>query len=416
MMAQVFALPARAITLEVSGNGADSDSTVEVQTEQNTVVSQSNDFSASNDINTNASTGGNSSDRNTGGSASISTGDATTFVGVSNSGNSNEASVDCCAANQDVDVLISGNGAGSDNNVELGNENNVQLFQNNESRIRNEIDNDAKTGHNSADRNTGGDVEITTGNAVALTSILNGGNVNSALVGGGSHSLGSGVSARIIGNGAYSDNDIELGLGHSVALVQNNSARINNSVDTDAKTGGNSADRNTGGDVTIDTGNADVEVLIDNAVNFNWADVDCGCLLDVTAKIAGNGTDSDNDIRAELGDELEVFQDNSCGGYELPHVLLDFQGHFGGYGKDCLNNHVYADAYSGLNTTDSNTGDPGSDPSVSTGDADTAVEVHNAGNSNVYGLSDFEWPNTEGVNVNVTFDLQTLLGLLGLHS
>lgn len=414
MMFQVVVLPAQALTLEVSGNGAESDNTVKVSSEQNTVVSQNNDTSISNNINANANTGGNNADRNTGGNVEVSTGNATSYVGVSNTAGSNQAEVDCCAAQQDVDVLVSGNGYKSDNDVKLNNSNNVQLFQENSTNIKNKINNDAKTGHNSADRNTGGSVEITTGNAVALTSVLNGGNVNSALISGGN--AHGGVSAKILQNGAETDNDIRLGLGHNVSLVQNNSARINNDIDTDAVTGKNDADRNTGGDVIIDTGDAHVEVVVDNAVNFNVADVDCGCLLDVTAKIAGNGVESDNKISATLGDDMQVFQDNSCGGY-LPRLSLLSNFDFGRYGhKDCLVNNVYADAYTGYNDARENTGSSETDPSISTGDASTLIEVENAGNSNVFGDADFDLPSHNGVNVNISFNLHDLMELLGLLS
>ena len=41
----------------------------------------------------------------------------------------------------------------------------------------------------------------------------------------------------------------------------------------------------------IDTGDAAVAAMVDNSVNFNYADVDCGCTWDVMAKIADNGAE-----------------------------------------------------------------------------------------------------------------------------
>ncbi len=413
-----------AMTFEVTGNGVETDNDIVVHVEQDTDVNQSNEFNATTNVNANSNTGGNSASRNTGGNAVVDTGDATSHVEVSNAGNSNEAVVDCCAATQGADVLISGNGDSSDNFVKLHNENEVDVDQENESRIVNTINNDATTGWNRASRNTGGDVEVTTGEASAITMVYNAGNINSAVVSGAGHA--GGVSARILGNGVDSDNDIWLSLDHEVELDQENSARIDNFVDTDAVSGKNHANRNTGGDVLVDTGDAYAGVLVDNAVNFNYADVDCGCLFDVTAKIAENGDSSDNKIKASLENELEVDQENSCADHHRFPIRTLFGKESSRFpffgGKDCLENDIYADAFSGWNNADRNTGESGSDPAVYTGDAETEVVVENAGSSNVFGdVSDWDLPGEDdhtgnNVSVNVSFDLASLLSLLGLLS
>jgi len=421
MMLNLAVVPASAMEFIVEGNGVESDNDVIIHTEQETTVSQENEFNAENNINASASTGGNDANRNTGGDASVSTGDATSNVGVANAGNTNEAVVDCCTSAQNADVLISENGDSTDNKVVLHNDNKVAVNQQNKSNVENNINNSASTGWNDANRNTGGSVEITTGTAAATTTVFNGGNVNSAVVSGGDNP--GGVSAWILGNGVNSDNDIWLNLNHEVNLNQENSARIENNINTEAVSGKNDANRNTGGDVSINTGDADVTVLVDNAVNFNFADVDCGCLFDVTAKIAGNGDSSDNKIKARLEDRLEVNQENSCKGrhHRYPWDLIElFEFPYYGGSKDCLTNNINADAYTGWNDANRNTGEHDSDPSVDTGNASTTVEVENAGNSNVFGeTSDWEFPeddNNSNVSVNISFDLYSLLGMLGLLS
>lgn len=431
MMLNAVALPISAtsngIDLSVIGNGVESDNEIIVHSEQDTNVSQSNEFNVNNNINASASTGGNSASSNTGGDGLVDTGNATSNVTVTNAGNSNEAVVDCCNAAQGVSVMVDENGDSSDNKVVLSNDNKIKLDQENKSNVVNNVDNDASSGWNRADRNTGGSMTVKTGNASATTTVSTGGNVNSAMVGGGEG--GSyGVSAIIRGNGVHSDNDIWLNLEHDVEVEQYNSARVRNDIDTDAVTGKNSASRNTGGDVLVDTGDATVDVMVDNAVNFNFADVDCGCLFDVTAKIAENGDSSDNNIKAILEDDLEVAQDNKCEqrGYQFMPVLFGktlsrFLPDGYGRGGDCLTNDIYADAYSGWNKADRNTGAGDSDPSVYTGNADTTVDVINAGNSNVFGeAAGWEFPEDEGqnsnVNVNISFDLLSLLGMLGLNS
>jgi len=396
-------------TIVVSGNGEDSDNTVEASFSQSTVVVQSNDAEVENKVSATATTGGNSAEGNTGGDVSIDTGDADVTVNASNVLNQNAAEVDCCPGG-DVEVEISGNGSDTNNTVELGMESGVEIYQENEADVDNEVEAFAGTGKNEAKDNTGGSVSIETGNASVTIGLSTAANWNSAKVGGGSGSgLGS-LSALILGNGEDSDNTIELGLGSGVLIAQANEAEVDNEVWAFAGTGANSAEDNTGGETSIDTGNATVDVTVDNMVNFNWAASDCGCLLsDLLLKIAGNGEDSTNTIKlGESGSLLEVFQGN-C--EELSEGLT--QG--GRHGDDCeVENEVWADAKTGKNEADDNTGDPGGDPSIETGDADTEVDLSTSGYSNVYGATpDWEMPDWGGFSFHFSFDLSDLLELMG---
>lgn len=402
-----------ATSLEISGNGADSENATNVSVSQNTVVSQTNEANISNDVNADANTGGNSANRNTGGGVTVDTGDAKTLVGITNTANSNSAEVENCNCETDAEVLISGNGAGSKNQAGLGLVSTTVVAQDNDADIDNKVNADATTGDNKANRNTGGDVEITTGNAFTHVEIANEANANWARVGGSNGAGNGSVSLRILGNGADSENGILLGLEKDILLQQYNTADVDNDVYADATTGNNRANRNTGGEVDIDTGNAHAGVAVDNAVNFNWADVGCDCLTDITAKVAGNGAETENYIAAELADSLNVYQDNSCGGSEWSWLFDWNRG-----GNDCVDNHLNADADTGYNKGNRNTGNPGADPSVTTGNAETLVGVDNTGNANVFGaapeLDGLHFGDFSGVNLNVSFDLHDLLAALGL--
>src|SRR3990172_256461 len=342
------ALPAFAgTTLIISGNGSSSDNTADVNLNSTTTVVQSNEADIDNDVHVNADTGGNSADDNTGGEVDLETGDIT-------------------------------------NKVELDKKSTTELFQNNEADVDNDVHVYADTGDNSADDNTGGSVTLKTGDIdVKSIEITNALNSNSARVGGGGGGAGD-LSAWIIGNGSNSDNDIDLDLDRSVTLVQSNEADVENKVKVYADTGDNSADDNTGGEIDVETGDIDVKVALDTWANFNWAEVDCPCLFDdILAKIAENGTDSDNDIKAELGSDLAVFQGNCA----EDNVEAGSLGGKHRRGHDCgIENDVKIDGDTGDNDTDDNTGGlDGADPSLSTGDIDADVQVDNAGNVNVYG-------------------------------
>jgi len=397
------------INLEISGNGADSANTTQVTNNNNTVVSQTNSSNITNNVNANSNTGGNDANKNTGGNVSVDTGNASSLVGITNTANTNAAEVTNCNCEQDAEVKISGNGADSDNYAKLNLGGTTHVAQGNYSAVVNSVNTDAKTGNNDANRNTGGDVEVMTGNALTHVELETTANSNWARVGGNGGNAGNGANLWITGNGADSDNDVYLNLGHDVLLQQYNSSYVNNDVDADANTGKNDANANTGGMVSVDTGNAHAGVAIDNAANFNWADVDCDCITGVTAKISGNGYDTDNKIKAFLGNDLNVFQENGCG----------YESAFWWYNNCGIDNNVDAYAGTGYNDADANTVYNGEDPEVTTGDADSLVSVENAGNSNVYGAAPSGTPlpgNTgNSVNVNVTFSLSQLLAALGMH-
>lgn len=385
-------------TISISGNGADSNSGVVVNTTHSTSVNQNNTANFNNNIDGDANTGDNTADDNTGGDVQIKTGDASVNATVANSANQNWAQVDCCA-NGDTEVKISGNGSDSDNNVNYNVKNNVDVDQDNDADFDNNIKYlDAKSGNNDANDNTGGNVSVETGDASVKVAVSNWANANSARVGGGAHNDGSDVSLKILGNGSDSDNDIVVNNNSSTDVDQDNDADFDNNVDADANSGDNDADDNTGGEVMIETGDATVDVTVDNMANFNWADVNCGCVFGdggLEVLVDGNGSDSDNNVNGYFNSDDEIDQDNDA----------DFD-----------NDVKYSEAETGNNDANDNTGEPGSDPAIETGDADVNVEVSNSANTNGVGGEEPEWPEFElgGINLSISFDLSDLLDALNL--
>ena len=368
------ALPVFASTVVIEGNGPDTENTVNVEQSNTVGVQQDNYASVHNMIVTSANTGGNTVDKATGGDVNVKTGDASTEASVANTLNSNAANVECCDQG-DYDLKIAGNGPDSKNIIELGGEkeeeNGVYVTQNNQAYVENEITTGAFTGGNDVNKPTGGDVSVDTGDASVKVSAVTAGNANSAYVGGN----GTGtLSAWIVGNGPDTDNLIDLDLEHEVIAEQTNYASIHNMVKAGAGTGENTVDKSTGGEVEIKTGDADVEVELENAVNFNWADLDCGCLLgSYTYKIAGNGPNSDNELDIDLDGGAWAIQGNVAG--------------------SGISNGVMAEALTGENEVDKSTGSYDGDPSIDTGDAYIYAGASNTGNVNVVGgMPGFEWP------------------------
>jgi hypothetical protein len=165
-------------------------------------------------------------------------------------------------------------------------------FQTNDADIENNLILAANTGENEASRNTGGQTSVQTGEAEVQTQVVNVANAN---IEGGSWWLvivneagewigkilgapeeanfagSSGTEIRMDGNGQI----IASGEGGVVnqtstnSLEQNNQAQITNNIELAANTGKNKANDNTGGNTSINTGDAKVIANIINFVNSN---------------------------------------------------------------------------------------------------------------------------------------------------
>ncbi|MBU2577724.1 hypothetical protein KKA69_02720 [Patescibacteria group bacterium] len=369
---------------EISGNGSFSTNTVDVVESEEKIVVQDNSAFIKNVINSEANSGGNRVDDNTGGDVSLFTGNAVTSVEISNMANLNQASIeDCDGCPSDELAKISGNGSMSENSITKFSCDDIEVFQDNFAKLDNHVNAKAKSGYNDVNRNTGGDVIVSTGAAGASISIDNLANANIASIGGAANGSEDGaVEAIVTGNGSYSLNNISLFENRLVSVVQDNLAFIKNKANAEAVSGKNDVNDNTNGSVFLDTGAVLADVEIDNTANFNWADIEC-CLTGETIEVSGNGSVSDNSVFLNEFDSLFVFQDE------------------GGWLK--FDNRVNAFPKSGHNEAVDNTGSVQSDPILFTGMAVSRVNVENTGGVNVFG----ELPE-----LDFEFDLGRVWGLL----
>lgn len=179
-----------AVSITVSGNGAESTSVVSANTSQQLVVQQDNQANVTNNISASTNTGNNQANANTGGDVAIDTGDATTSVTVTNAVNQSVLDALSGSVSQSnhqtiltsLEVFISGNGADSHNQIDVNRDNTRYLTQNNRAAVTNNVDANANTGGNEANRNTGGAVNISTGDASTSVSVRNDLNRNQAVV------------------------------------------------------------------------------------------------------------------------------------------------------------------------------------------------------------------------------------------
>lgn len=260
-------------TVTVTDNGAGSHNLVNDSNTQVTVVEQTNYASVVNNVSSDASTGGNKANGNTGGDVNVSTGGADVTVVVDNTLNKNTATVDpCCTeGGPSTDVTVEGNGVWSKNTVNVGSESLTEVGQQNAANVVNNVDADAKTGGNQASLNTGegNSVSVETGGSSVGVGVTTVGNLNEATV--ANCCQGGTTDVVVKDNGVFSKNTVNLLTGTASSLLQSNFACVVNLVGVKSTTGGNKTNWNTGGSVSVSTGPASLLVSLLTKLNKNVA-------------------------------------------------------------------------------------------------------------------------------------------------
>lgn len=168
----------------------------------------------------------------------------------------------------DTTVVESGNGVNSTNNVTVNNTDNTTVNQSNATLIVNGVNATSNTGGNNANGNTGGNTTVDSGKATTKVNIENTGSSNDAnLPDCGCPDPNTTVEVK--NNGVNSDNDVKVTNSSKLNVNQENRSAIINLVRAKSRTGGNDASLNTGGNTTVNTGNAKTKVKIKNTGSKN---------------------------------------------------------------------------------------------------------------------------------------------------
>ncbi len=312
-------------TVANTGNGSDSTNNASIDETNSNTTLQTNDAIVGSVLTLNADSGNNTSSSNVGGDSNIQTGDANVAGNVLTFANTNvagdvifavvnifgdligdiimtEEAINACCGGTNLSAINTGNGPDSTNNAGIDIENNDTVIQTNDAVIDNNLILDAQTGNNSASSNVGGNAAITTGDADVKASLLNvvntnllSGNMwlvlvneagnwvgkllgapegtNFAMSSGGGYTVDENgyITVTNSGNGEGSNNTGEVNQTNNNTTTQTNTAVVGNTLDLSANTGGNAANRNTGGDSNITTGDATIIANLVNFVNTNIA-------------------------------------------------------------------------------------------------------------------------------------------------
>lgn len=174
LLSSLFVQAAFADELTISDNGKNSYNKIKVTDNCTQTVVQGNSTYITNDVTSQANTGGNIVSDN-GGDLTLTTGEANSIVTIVNNGSSNEATLSPCCCGEQTDGLsavISGNLEGSTNKIKKYSNKTSSGVQGNETMLVNLVWSKAKTGKNQVKDNLGS-VNVTTKNAKSQVGITN---------------------------------------------------------------------------------------------------------------------------------------------------------------------------------------------------------------------------------------------------
>ncbi len=253
------------LQININGNGTDSNNSAQFTISQQTSISQTNALDITNDVESNANTGGNTVSNNVG-DVTIQTGDITSSTSIVNEGGTNKATAGCDSCHLgDVSATIAKNGTGSKTTLDLTAEQNTQVVQQNNAQVKNIVDADLNTGFNESKKNVG-DSKIRTGDITANVTYHN--KVGKNIYKNPATSNSWNVGVDIFGNGAYSHVQVGLAFDTTRLIDQINNVDLLNITKIDANTGGNECLKNVG-DCDIITGKIAIGTAIGNVGGIN---------------------------------------------------------------------------------------------------------------------------------------------------
>lgn len=168
-----------------------------------------------------------------------------------------------------TNVTVSGNGTDSINKVKIKNIKKTSIKQKNNSSIINSFSVTQSTDGNNANNNTGGDVTVTSGNSTATVNVTNMTGGNFLMWDDSCGCIPQDTTVDITDNGKDSQNEVKVINKDITKLTQKNSVSITNSISVNQSSGENDANNNTGGNVSITSGDTHAEITVDNTTGDN---------------------------------------------------------------------------------------------------------------------------------------------------
>lgn len=342
------------------------------------------------------------------GDTTIDTGDADASGAISNLGNTNVATDSTSGDEQEgISILNSENGSDSENTGSVSVEDSEITIQDNDANLDNSLEVDSVSGKNSASKNVGNS-EIDTGDANTSGTIMNSVNTNleGAIVSefnvvddqmgdlildyeancvSGCSGFGGNVNMENSENGSDSENTTEVDLTDEKLTFQNNDADVENNLDLSANTGENRTDNNTGGDSTIETGDANVSGNVLNFLNNNIAGNVVYGVVNIFGELIGDIVVPEGYADTGVSVPLNINMANTgngSGSENLADADIIYSDEYAQFNNADIVNNLYVDANTGENKTSANTG---GDNNIETGDVNVDAQILNIANNNFVG-------------------------------
>lgn len=192
-----------------------------------------------------------------------------------------------------ISLTVSGNGDGSQSQINFQNESTQEVSQSNQTEIENQIDDQANTGGNNVSDNTTESVQVETGDIQSQQTVINQANQNQLAI----EDCCQEAELSISNNGSDSQNSIDIISSHSSQTNQQNIAQITTNINISANTGNNKISSNTANQIALLTGNINHHTSVDNGhINQNSHTVSGGSTGSINAKINNNGSGSQNQL------------------------------------------------------------------------------------------------------------------------
>jgi hypothetical protein len=184
-------------------------------------------------------------------------------------------------------ISVTGSGSNSVNTSSSSQSQTTLATQNNTAAVTNNISVKADTGHNSADSNTSSKSSISTGNIYSTLTVNN--SIGSNTAGACCGSSNDPVDLLIQGNGSGSANSATTASTNENIVKQANSSTVVNSIKQIINAGRNASSNNTASGSDISTGSIFSNVLINNNLNKNAAQISCcEVLKEITSPVGQN--------------------------------------------------------------------------------------------------------------------------------
>lgn len=415
------------VSLANSGNGTDSNNSTSINTANTGITFQTNNANVDNGLDLGTTTGNNNGSTNVG-NTTVSTGDANTTGTIVNSVNTNIDGVavaefnvlddhigdiildfsNSCIAGcvSPITAANTGNGSGSDNNLDVNQLNDQVTFQTNNAQLNNEMNLFSDSGNNLANDNTNGDTAIYTGDANVSANVINMANNNFTgdVIYSAVNIFGDLVGDIIFpeeamqyfantGNGSNSNNQLGSTTITHDTTFQNNQAVITNNLNLDTTTGENKTSANTNGENNVQTGDTNVTAQVTNIANMNVV----GDMWMVLVNSAGNwlgkiigantngnmaGSEGIEFMVAENGDVTVTNADNGTGSTNIGNIYQQNNSTLVQSNTANINNDINLKANTGGNSASRNTG---GESTIATGDANIVTNIVNFVNNNIKG-------------------------------